>query len=278
MLRIIAWLSTRNNDLNGSQVVIVTGPNIDLAIVLIRRLKNIFAPKFGLRFDDKETVLNLNGCHIQAYPSNHIDSFRSLSSPKFILLDESDMFRLSDQPEVRHVAERYIAKSNPYIVLCSTPGAPGQLMESIEKEPDDRCIYHRVKMDWTFVLGKIYTPEEIAAQKASPSWEREYNLKYAGSIGNVFNQSQIDRAIQLGEKYKNIAINDYTLHSVGVDFGFSSSATAIVLTEFLKEERKIRERFTSTMSQPSRRCGDLMIKLWILNYLKINQAAVFTIG
>ena len=27
---------------------------------------------------------------------------------------------------------------------------------------------------------------------------------------------------------------------VGVDFGFSSSAIAIVLTEFLKEERKIR--------------------------------------
>ena len=39
---------------------------------------------------------------------------------------------------------------------------------------------------------------------------------------------------------KGIPTNDYTLHSVGVDFGFSSSATAIVLTEFLKEERKIR--------------------------------------
>lgn len=37
-----------------------------------------------------------------------------------------------------------------------------------------------------------------------------------------------------------IPINDYTLHSVGVDFGFSRSATAIVLTEFLNEERKIR--------------------------------------
>ena len=40
--------------------------------------------------------------------------------------------------------------------------------------------------------------------------------------------------------YKGIPTNDYTLHSVGVDFGFGSSSTAVVLTEFLKEERKIR--------------------------------------
>ena len=30
------------------------------------------------------------------------------------------------------------------------------------------------------------------------------------------------------------------MHSVGVDVGFGSSSTAIVLTEFLKEESKIR--------------------------------------
>ena len=51
---------------------------------------------------------------------------------------------------------------------------------------------------------------------------------------------QVDRVVQLGEQYKGIPTNDYTLHSVGVDFGFSSSATAIVLTEFLKVDRKIR--------------------------------------
>jgi len=44
----------------------------------------------------------------------------------------------------------------------------------------------------------------------------------------------------LGELYKEIPVNAYTLHSVGVDVGFGSSNTAIVLTEFLKEESKIR--------------------------------------
>ena len=84
---------------------IITGPNIDLATKLIKRLKAIFEPKLGLYFKDKETVLNLNGCQIEAFPSNHLDSFRSLINPKFIFLDEADMFRKGEQEDVRHVSE-----------------------------------------------------------------------------------------------------------------------------------------------------------------------------
>ena len=67
---------------------IVTGPNIDIATKLIKRLKGILDIKLGLTFNDKETHLQLNGCSIEAYPSNHIDSFRALDNPKFILIDD----------------------------------------------------------------------------------------------------------------------------------------------------------------------------------------------
>ena len=106
-----------------TQMVIVTGPNQELAIKLIKRMKALFEP-LGITFDSKETVLELNGCSIEAYPSNHIDAFRSLTNPKFILLDEADFFRKSEQEDVRHVSERYIAKSDPFIVMVSTPYAP----------------------------------------------------------------------------------------------------------------------------------------------------------
>ena len=79
MLRMVAWLCTRSI-WNNQQMCIVTGPNIDLAIKLIRRMKNIFESKLCLHFQNKETVLELNGSTIEAYPSNHIDSFRSLDS------------------------------------------------------------------------------------------------------------------------------------------------------------------------------------------------------
>ena len=76
---------------------IVTEPNIDIAIKLIERLKEIFENKLGIIFDNKETLIELNECSIEAYPSNHLDSYRALTNPKFILLEECD-FRKSDQP------------------------------------------------------------------------------------------------------------------------------------------------------------------------------------
>ena len=88
------------------------GPNIDIAIKLIKRMKSLFERKLGLTFTNKETVLELNGCRIEAYPSNHIDAYRALDNPKFILLDEADFFRKGEQEDIRHVSERYIAKSD----------------------------------------------------------------------------------------------------------------------------------------------------------------------
>jgi hypothetical protein len=60
-LRFMAWLCLRNDDYKDSQMVIITGPNQELAIKLIKRMKALFEPH-GITFDSKETVLELNGC------------------------------------------------------------------------------------------------------------------------------------------------------------------------------------------------------------------------
>ena len=61
MLRLMAWLCTKDDTYRDSQMCIVTGPNIDLATKLIKRLKAIFSSRLGVYFTNKETVLNLNG-------------------------------------------------------------------------------------------------------------------------------------------------------------------------------------------------------------------------
>ena len=256
MLRIMAWLCTNRSEIprNGSsQMCIVTGPNIDIAIKLIRRLKNIFELKLGLVFDNKETILELNGCAIEAYPSNHIDSFRALENPKFILIDEGDFFRKSEQDDGRHVTERYIGKSDPFIVMISTPNAPDGLFERIEKEPEETCLYKRLKMDYSYGLGKIYTKEDIEKAKQSPGFEREYCLKYLGKIGNLFSPLQVDRVVQLGQQFSEdrYPINPYALHFLGIDPGFGSSKTAIVLTELIKEHDKIRVIYAEEFERPN---------------------------
>jgi hypothetical protein len=238
MLRFMAWLCLRNEDYKNSQMVIVTGPNQELAIKMIKRLKGLFEPH-GITFDSKETVINLNGCEIQAYPSNHIDAFRSLTNPKFILLDEADFFRKGEQEEVRHVAERYIAKSDPFIVLVSTPNRPDGLFAKIEKEPFDTCIYKKVFLDYTYGLGKIYSKEEIEKAKMSPSFPREYQLQYQGLIGNVFSAQSIERCQKI--EYNPLAIIPNTRVSIGIDPSFGSSKFGIVATRFANERIEVVE-------------------------------------
>ena len=83
MLRFMAWLCLKDNALSSSQMCIVTGPRIDLAIALIDRMKRLFAGKGLIAFDTKETVIELNGVKIEAFPSHHLDAMRGLPNVSF---------------------------------------------------------------------------------------------------------------------------------------------------------------------------------------------------
>ena len=65
-------------------------------------MKTLFEPH-NVLFADKETVLELNGCTIEAYPSNHLDADRALNNPKFILLDEASLFSYDDVIDERKI-------------------------------------------------------------------------------------------------------------------------------------------------------------------------------
>jgi hypothetical protein len=238
-------------------MVIVTGPNQELAIKLIKRIKALFAG-LGVTFDSKETVLELNGCSIEAYPSNHIDAFRSLTNPKFILIDEGNFFPKHQQDDVRHVAERYIAKSDPFIIMVSTPNAPGGLFERIEKESFESCIYKKIFLDYTYGLGKIYTQEEIEKARRSPSFEREYCLKYQGLIGNVFSNQSIENALKV--PYNPLQIEPNAKRSIGIDPGFGSSEFAIVVTQLV--DGKIQVIHAEEYERPD--FSDMISEVWSL--------------
>ncbi|MGC1132713.1 MAG: hypothetical protein WA941_07815 [Nitrososphaeraceae archaeon] len=72
----------------------------------------------------------------------------------------ADFFPPGEQQDVRDVSERYIAKSNPWIVLVSTPNAPDGLFEKIGREPEETCLYKRLYLDYTYGLDKIYTIDQ----------------------------------------------------------------------------------------------------------------------
>lgn len=89
----------------------------------------------------------VDGVHIETYPLHHLDSMRGLKDVSFIYLDEADFFPLGQQQDARDVSERYIVKSNPCIVMVSTPNAPEGLFERIEKESESTCLYKHLFLD-----------------------------------------------------------------------------------------------------------------------------------
>ena len=176
-------------------------------------------------------MLELNGVKIEVYPSHHLDAMRGLANVCFILIDEGDFFPKGQQQDARDISERYIGKSNPYIVLASTPNAPNSLFYRIEHETEQECIYQRLKLDYTYGLDKIYTREEIEKQKQSPSFAREYDLQYLGLIGNTFHTRDIDRAVELGRNYNPNRVIVEAKKVLGIDPGWGSSTFGIVLLQ-----------------------------------------------
>jgi len=182
-IRWIAWNCLKDDVWKNSQVdvsvVVITGANQDLTNKVIGRIKSLF----NYEFKTKESVVMLNGCRIEGFPTNHLSPARGLN-PKVVMLDEADFFPSRYQDEARTVAERYIPKTNPHILLISTPNLPGGLFERMEDETDNGYIMKH--MDYKIGLNKVFREEDIITAKKSPSFEREYNLKYGFGKGDVY--------------------------------------------------------------------------------------------
>lgn len=219
VLRWIIYKALTDSTWKNSQVCIVTAPRLELAITLIDRIHKMIP-----NAEHKATKILINSVSIEAFPSHHLDTMRGLANPKCIFLDEADFFPLTQQKESLIIAERYLAKSNPHIILVSTPNMPNGLFDKIEH--DNKSIYHKVFLPYTVGLNKIFTEDDIKNAKSSSSFEREYNLRYGGDDGNIFNTdlvnaitTEYDLSVKNGEKI------------LAIDPAYGSSNFAIVGAE-----------------------------------------------
>ncbi len=239
LIRYLVWKILYSDELEGKSIFIISGTREEFANYIKTKMEDLFLRRFpNLVLDSKYTELWIKKTWIKVMPTKNIKDVRGYMDAAYLFVDEADHFERKEQEELEPAIMAYEEKSKGKTIMVSTPNAPGGLFERIEKDKNSK--YKKLFLGYQYGLDRIYDRAFIEKKKLEPEFEREYNLKYLGKVGNIFNPLQIDRAIQLGEQYKGIPVNDYTLHSVGVDVGFGSSATAIVLTEFLKEERKIR--------------------------------------
>jgi len=238
LLRYMGWLALCSDQYRDKRFVIVTGPKVRIAWDLIRRMKHLYAD-YILEESRLDCIL-LNGVTIEAFPSNTI-SMRGYEDFKFILLDEADFFEQSEQEEVMAVARGYIVKTQPWIVMVSTPHEPNSLFHRIEQQKsDEEAGFKRLQYLYERGLGKIYEPSFIEEEKEQPYFKREYEGQYSYGVGNLFSETNILRCETLGRQldarlstdtFRNITRG--SRKSLGIDIGWGSSRTAVVLTEFV---------------------------------------------
>jgi hypothetical protein len=213
----------------------------------------------------REDMLILNGNKIKAYPSHHVASAHGLN-PIVVWADEGDFFPLGQQDKAREVLERYIAKTNPYLIWTSTPYLPGGLYEQIESEPEDKCLYYRklLLLDKALAVGH-YTQEQVDVWSQSPSFMREAWGEYGYGVGDIF-----------GEHVDSV-IEEYPLERLGGragvfgDPGFGSSDTAskfgicagelrddgiLYVLEVIEEARSSPSTMLDVMEEMSHRYDD----------------------
>jgi hypothetical protein len=243
VLRFILHVCLRNNDLTGSQVVLFVGPRIELAISLMGRLKGLLKNKHDIVFTDKETVLNVNGVHIECFPSHHADSARGLPNISIIFVDECCFLPDREVDNITDIMLRNIPKSNPFLICVSTPNKPNDFMDKLFQEKPEDTIWKRMKLDYTWGIDKIFDSDEILKIKNSRSFEREFNLKFAGLAGNVLSPEAVDKCITTGLTLAETAPIDNwdipTKYVMSIDIGWGSSNTAIIVSRYVNGKVQI---------------------------------------
>jgi hypothetical protein len=222
-----AWTGSSAQYLN-SYMIIVTGPNYKLATIQMDRIRAMYFDRLGVMFgyDKSKIVLPINNVTIQAFPSHNIASFRGLPKVSVVFIDEGDFFPIGQQVAVRDTAERYLGKSRAKIILGSTPYYPGGLMEKIQNE--EKSIYQRIYLPYTVGINKIFTQEDIDLAKTSPSFKREYDLKYAYDIGDLMTETVIQKCLDIEYNPNNIVSEARKVIGIDPAYGGSSKFGIVV--------------------------------------------------
>jgi hypothetical protein len=230
----ILWRSCVDPYFQNKEAVIITGPNVDLAKGLIIRCKK-FARGRVSYVDLGSYGLKVRDAVIKCYPSNNMDSARGLPKVSVFFGDEVAFFSLADDTQVRKIGERYIAKSDAYIIWVSTAGDEASGFFYILKD-ENPSNYKRFHFYEDAGLKKnpvthtsIFKKEQIEESRKLDSHAQEYMGVWGHNVGDIYSQEAIDEITS--DDYE-INPSDMEMNRVGFcDPAFGTSKFGIVITE-----------------------------------------------
>jgi hypothetical protein len=224
-IRILCYLSTRDDSLKGSEMMIITGNRASLSYSIIARIKTLMR-EANLE-DSGMSYVDINGIHVEGYPADPL-SGRGKPWVSPIFIDESSWWNTSETQNVLDMTIGYFSKSNPYCLLASSPSMPGDLMDQIWKQDENETVWRRIKQDWRYGENLIFTQQDLARVRGTSSYARELELRWTQKIGNSFSHSDIARCKAVAYDTSPTLGSERT---IAVDPAWSSSPAGIVVTE-----------------------------------------------
>jgi hypothetical protein len=144
------------------------------------------------------------------------------------------------------------------------------------KEPLETSVFKKMYLDWTYGIDKIYSQADIDKIRNSTSFNREFALKFEPEYGNVYSLESINRAIELGKKYKPSLnnVNKQARHVIGVDPGFGPSEFGLCLLEY--SDSIIKVLYADSFDRID--FDDMVYKIWEIKSHVGNLNNVFIDG
>jgi hypothetical protein len=82
----------------------------------------------------------------------------------FVFIVKLSFFELNRADDSIDVSQRYIDKSDPYLIVVCTPDRPEDMLHRITEHPEDLCIYKRMYLPYTVGLGDVFSDKDIMKQ------------------------------------------------------------------------------------------------------------------
>ena len=258
MTRYLSWQCVKDDELAGQSIFVIAGTEAGFAKELITKITAVFEKKFPrLKIKRMYNELILNKTRFKSFPTMNLKDMRGYTDVAYIFVDEADYFGLTQQEEIGAVIRSYEEKSDCKVIMVSTPHRPDGLFHAIENNEAFRGFFKKLTLLYEKGLGKIFDRKQINKIKhENPDFEREYNGKYIGKIGNVFSPTQTEFCQSQGDSLADFPINTMAGHPVGVDFGFNVSKSVICVGEWEEELQILRVveviDFDNSPTTPSR--------------------------
>lgn len=199
-LRFSLWKALIDESWKDGQVAVIVATKSDEAETLIERTKEMLKNKVNVENDGHQNKreFKVNTVLFKIHSADNIDSVRSKTNMRMIIIDEAAFFRMIEQSRVREAVEHYIAASDLYIVFISTAGeSPEGVMYEIQEE--ENSIYHKIFLPYELGVEidqrsgtMIYDLEKLEIAKQSRSFPRNYMLSWISGEGNIFTHEEVD--------------------------------------------------------------------------------------